>query len=239
MLVNSSRLTANLDDPPALARLSDAIREWDPTFELYRPQPDALLYEPDGTLFAVALTTEMTAEYNRRKREVRPGSLMIVPAGLAVGVEPVVDLLGLRFEGAPPDHFRERFIQVWGYDLLEAEDDREIVSAAELRFPFAYSVHRLDDSALELPGRSTLMRTLLVALEGAVVVESRETSRLAPREAMLAVGDEDLVVHGPGRLAVLRIEPDFQFSARRADARRAGAPGRTEYLPPSPQPSGS
>jgi hypothetical protein len=237
--VNASRLAANLDDPSALARLSDAVREWDPTFELYRPSPDALLYEPDGTLFAVALTSPMTFECHRRKRSVRPGDLLVVPAGLAVGVEPVVDLLGLRFEGAPPDHFRERFIQVWGYDLLPAEDDREIVAAADLRFPLSYSVRRLDESSATLTPRSALGRTLLIVLEGRIVVEGREAETLAPRDVLMAEGDEASIVRGPGRLAVLHVEPEILFSARRAEARRAGAPAVPEYLPPSPQSSGS
>jgi hypothetical protein len=236
--VNPTRIAANLDDPLDLARLSDAVREWDPIFELYRPQPDALLYEPDGTLFAVALTSPMTFECHHRKRSVRPGDLLVVPAGLAVGVEPIVDLLGLRFEGAPPDHFRERFIQVWGYDLLAAEDDREVVAAADLRFPLSYSVRRLDESSATLPPRSALGRTLLIALEGRMLVEGCEAA-LAPRDALLAVGDEALVVRGPGRLAVLHLEPEILFSSRRAEARRAGTPAAPEYLPPSPQSSGS
>jgi len=236
--VNPPRLAANLDDPSALALLSDAIREWDPTFELYRPQADALLYEPDGTLYAVALTL-MTAECHRRTRSVRPGDLLAVPAGLAVGIEPTVDLLGLRFEGAPPDHFRERFIQVWGYDLLAAEVDREVVSAADLRFPLSYSVHRLDETTSTMPAQSVLGRTLLIALEGRIVVEGDGPATLAPRDALLTDGGEALVVRGPGRLARLAIEPDVLFSARRADARRAGMQATPEYLPPSPQSSGS
>jgi hypothetical protein len=238
LAVNPAWHLANLDDESALARLSDGIREWDPGFELYRPRPDALLYEPDGTLFAVALSP-MTAECHRRLREVRPGDLLVVPAGLAVGVEPTVDLLGLRFGGEPPDHFRERFIQVWGYDLLRAEDDCEVVAAADLRFPLSYSVRRLDESPSTLPSPSALGRRLLIALEGRFVVEGRGPASLAPRDVLMVEGDDAPVVRGPGRLGVLDIEPDLLFAARRADARRAGTQPTPEHLPPSPQSSGS
>ena len=121
--MNSPWLIANLDDVSTLEGLSAEIRAWDPAFDLVRPATDALLYEPDGTLYAVALQAPMTAEFNRRTRDVLPGDLLIVPRSVPVEIEPTVDLLGVRFEGDPPDHFRERFIQVWGYDHLPAVDN--------------------------------------------------------------------------------------------------------------------
>ncbi len=241
--MNSPWLAANLDDSLSLEPLSAEIRAWDPAFELYRPAADALLYEPDGTLYAIALGAPMTAEYLHRKREVRPGDLLIVPSGLAVGVEPAVDLLGLRFEGEPPDHFRERFIQVWGYELLPAEDDRETVADADLRFPLSYAVRRIDESSTPLRASSSLGRRLLIALEGRIAVEAaggrRATVAMSPRDALLIGGDEDLTIRGPGRLAVLDVEPEIVFSARRAAGRRAGTQATPEYFPPSPQSSES
>ncbi|MDR3623248.1 MAG: hypothetical protein P4L85_28095 [Paludisphaera borealis] len=241
--MNSPWLAANLDDPTALESLSAEIRAWDPAFDLYRPASDALLYEPDGTLYAIALQAPMTAEYNHRKREVRPGDLLIVPSGLPVGIEPAVDLLGLRFEGEPPDHFRERFLQVWGYEHLPAVEGGEIVADADLRFPLSYAVRWIEESTELPPGSSSLGRCLLIALEGTITIEAgdgdRATVELAPRDALLTDGGGDLVVRGPGRLAVLRVEPEIVFSARRAASRRAGTQATPEYLPPSPQPSGS
>lgn len=243
--MNSPWLTANLDDPSALEPLSAEIRAWDPAFDLYRPAPDSLLYEPDGTLYAIALQAPMTAEYNRRKRAVRPGDLLVVPRGLPVGIEPTVDLLGLRFEGEPPDHFRERFLQIWGYDHLPADDRRATLGDAEadLRFPLSCSVLPLSESSLPLPGWASHARRLLIALEGRIAVESvgdgRGAVALDPRDVLLTDGGTELIARGPGRLVLLQIESEIAFSARRAAGRRDGKQPTPEYLPPSPQSSGS
>jgi hypothetical protein len=239
--VNSPWLAANLDDPTAMERLSAEIRSWDPTFDLYRPASDALLYEPDGTLYAIALQAPMTAAYNRRERVLRPGDLLVVPQGLAVEIEPTVDLLGLRFEGQPPDHFRERFIQVWGYDYFPADESSEIVADDDLRFPLSYSVRRLSESTEPPPPSSPLARRLLIALEGRIVVDpaggDRQAVELAPRDVLLTDGD-DWIARGPGRLALLRIEPAIVFNARRVAQSRTGKRPKPEYLPPPPQSSG-
>lgn len=242
--MNPPWLAARIDDPPALERLSAAIREWDPAFDLYRPSPDALLYEPDGTLYAVALQTPMTAEVNRRERVVRPGDLLIVPRGLAVGIEPSVDLLGIRFDGEPPDHFRERFIQVWGFDHLPADDARETIAAADARFPLSYAVRRLVESSESgwEPEAPPHARRLLVVLEGRITIETggedRAAIALAPRDVLLVTAQQELSVRGPGRWGVVRIEPEIVFSARRAADRRAGTGTTPEYLPPPSQSSG-
>ena len=63
----------------------------------------------------------MTVMAGRRRQEIARGDAIVVPRGLALDIEPEVDLLGVRYDGPPPDHFRERFIQVWGFEHLAAQ----------------------------------------------------------------------------------------------------------------------
>jgi len=241
--VNSPWLTANLDDASALERLSAEVRAWDPAFDLLRPPSDALLYEPDGTLYAVALHAPMTAEFNHRIRDLRPGDLLIVPRSVPVGVEPTVDLLGIRFEGEPPDHFRERFIQVWGYDHYPAADPNASVADADLRFPIRRSVTPVSETPVPLPGSTAYDRRLVIVLDGRISVgagiDGRSSVDLGPRDVLLTDGEPALVAHGSGLLVMIQVEPEIVFEGRRAAGRSAGARPTPEYLPPSPQSSGS
>lgn len=241
--MNSPWLIANLDDASALERLSAEIRAWDPAFDLFRPAADALLYEPDGTLYAVALQAPMTAEFNHRTRALSPGDLLIVPRSVPVGIEPTVDLLGIRFEGEPPDHFRERFIQVWGYDHFPAADPGAPVAGTDLRFPVRRSITPVSETPTPLPGSTAYDRRLVIVLEGRTGVEAVDDERrsvdLGPRDVLLTDGAVALVARGSGLLVVLQIEPEILFDARRAAGRSTGTRPTTEYLPPSPQSSGS
>ena len=116
-----SYLVADLSDAGAVQAMSDALRAWEPRLELYLPPRHARLFEPDGTLYAVALSGPMTVVAGRRRQEIARGDAIVVPQGLALDIEPEVDLLGVRYDGPPPDHFRERFIQVWGFEHLAAQ----------------------------------------------------------------------------------------------------------------------
>jgi hypothetical protein len=235
-------LIANLDDPSALERLSAEIRAWDPAFDLLRPPADALLYEPDGTLYALALGSPMTAEFNHRIRELRPGDLLVVPRSLPVAIEPTVDLLGIRFEGEPPDHFRERFIQVWGYDHLPAADPSAPVAEPDLRFPVHRSIMVVAGEPTPLPGSTACDRRLVIVLEGRVAVEAdadgRSSVELGPRDVLSTDGAAALVARGSGLVVVIRIEPEIVFEGRRAAGRRDGSRPTPEYLPRPPQSSG-
>jgi hypothetical protein len=241
--VNPPWLIADLDDASALERLSSEVRAWDPAFDLVRPPSDALLYEPDGTLYALALQAPMTAEFNHRTRELQPGDLLIVPRSVPVGIEPTVDLLGIRFEGEPPDHFRERFIQVWGYDYFPAPESGAAAAEADLRFPVRRSIVTVAEGPATLAGSTGHDRRLVIVLEGRVAVEGVDDGRpsveLGPRDVLLTDGAVELAARGPGRLAILHLEPEIVFEARRAAGRRSGTGPTPEYLPPSPQPSGS
>src|SRR3954454_12496454 len=155
MTLDQRHVLAAIVDDAGLDRLSSWIGAWEPCFSLGRPPRDQILYEPDGTLFAVALGTTMTINLHHRERTIRPGDVLVVPPALALEVEPKVDLLAVRCAGIVPDHFRERFIQVWGYDHFPADiergmsragqdDFRELIPASDLRFPCAVAAWRLD-----------------------------------------------------------------------------------------------
>ncbi|MFO0890126.1 MAG: hypothetical protein U0790_13430 [Isosphaeraceae bacterium] len=113
-------LMVDLDDEAQTARLSAWIASWDATLSVLRPPANALLYEPDATLYGVGLGGSMTIRLDHRERVVRAGDLIVVPPALALEIEPEVDLLACACLGTPPEHFRARFVQVWGYEHLPA-----------------------------------------------------------------------------------------------------------------------
>ena len=147
-----SYLVADLSDAGAVQAMSDALRAWEPRLELYLPPRHARLFEPDGTLYAVALSGPMTVIAGRRRQEIARGDAIVVPRGLALDIEPEVDLLGVRYDGPPPDHFRERFIQVWGFEHLAAQASRvrsdggvrDVIPADDVRHRISYAVLRPD-----------------------------------------------------------------------------------------------
>ena len=151
-------ISVNLSRPLKFPNsLSDTwVRGWEPCFAIERPPRNALLYELDGTLYAIALGAEMAITRNHRTRRLLLGDAIVVPQGLALEIEPEVDLLAIRCEGTPPDHFRERFIQVWGYDHFPAPRQpadpslgtfREVIPASDTRFPLSYAAGFLADPA--------------------------------------------------------------------------------------------
>lgn len=101
------------------ASLENALREFEPLFWV-GPWGETLdrLYEPDGTLYAICLDgpTELTTD--RRKVRVEKGDLVVVPPAVALDATPAARWLGLVYTGPYPYHFRERFIQVWGFEHI-------------------------------------------------------------------------------------------------------------------------
>ena len=65
-----SYLVADLSEDGAVQAMSDALRAWEPRLELYLPPRHARLFEPDGTLYAVALSDSMTVIPGRRRQEI-------------------------------------------------------------------------------------------------------------------------------------------------------------------------
>jgi hypothetical protein len=139
----------DIDDENQLHRLSEWVGQWEPCVSICRPQRDAVLYEPEGTLYAIAVGTTMTINLFHRERTVRKGDAIVVPQGLAIEINPEVDLLAIRSTGTPPGHFRERFIQVWGYDHFSADhahseadtpELHQVIRESDPRFPLSYAI---------------------------------------------------------------------------------------------------
>jgi hypothetical protein len=116
MILNRPIRVLDRDDDAGLAALAACLRDWEPRLDLYRAPREARLFEPDGTLYAIALDDGMTITTERRALALGRGDALVVPQGLALDIEPAVDLLCIRHDGPPPDHFRERFIQIWGFE---------------------------------------------------------------------------------------------------------------------------
>ncbi|MEJ7638752.1 MAG: hypothetical protein WKF75_12445 [Singulisphaera sp.] len=94
-----SYLVADFGEAGAVQAMSDALRAWEPRLELYLPPRHARLYEPDGTLYAVALSGPMIVMAGVVGRG-RAGDRR--PRGWRLDIEPEVDLLGVRKDGPPP-----------------------------------------------------------------------------------------------------------------------------------------
>jgi hypothetical protein len=240
--VDERQVLADLDDDAQLDRLSAWVGAWDPCFSLARPPGEALLYEPDGTLYAVGLGTPMTISLRHRDRQIRGGDIIVVPPALALEVEPKVDFLALRCDGTVPDHFREPFLQVWGYDHFPAnlqagapaaESLRELIPASDLRFQASYAIWELPDSSIASAPRHTgYDLDLLLGIDGpvSIAIEGTDGETVIPGYHLLGLGPQlSYRGRGPGRLGCLRLSTDLVFQTRRAlDRARRGqtiAPG--------------
>ena len=230
---------ARLDDVDDRDALAAAIRDWEPRLELEIPRRDALLYEPDGTLYAICLADTIALRTDRRTVDVHKGDAIVLPQAFAVDAGPVVDLLALRHLGPPPHHFRERFIQVWGFEHLRAPSPKpgstgraELIAMADPRHRVPYAV--VDVAGLEeCPPSSDLQ--LFVALEGLVTLFLDGPLRvvLQPREVLAALPGTVLRLAGPGRAGVITVLDDLAHNSRiaRAGALLENHPS-PEYQPP-------
>ncbi|MFM7128951.1 MAG: hypothetical protein ACKO0V_06295 [bacterium] len=100
-----------------LQSLETALRSFEPLFWLMPPgEPTDRLYDPDGTLYAICLDGPAELCTDRRRVAVNRGDLVIIPPAVAIDVSPQARWLGLSYTGPYPYHFRERFIQVWGFE---------------------------------------------------------------------------------------------------------------------------
>jgi hypothetical protein len=226
-------------DSPALQRAATALREWDPCWDLDVPDRHARVYDADGTLYALCVGDTMSARHNHRECRFVTGDLVIIPREFALDIEPEVGLLALRHSGAAPDHFRERFIQVWGFEHLAASDalvrDGDIVPPDDARYPLAYSVW-LTGEKLRTQ-RATGLECALAVSFGDVPCRVSLNSEVPAHE--LARGDALLLgpglefavdCEGPWGLVILFNELSHQ--GRRLVATAAGRPPGPEFIPP-------
>jgi len=97
--------------------LEQELRDFEPVFWV-GPWGESLerLYEPDGTLYAICLDGPVIVATDRRRVTVNRGDLVILPPQVAVELSRPVRWFGIVYSGPYPYHFRERFIQVWGFE---------------------------------------------------------------------------------------------------------------------------
>ena len=205
------------------------------------------LFEPDGTLYAIALSDRMTVMTERRGLAIGRGDALVVPQAVALDIEPEVDLLGIRHDGPPPDHFRERFIQVWGFEhvpapplpLSEAPGGlTEVIAAQDVRFRIPYAIWDLPAGSTEVQ-ETGLETVLLIGLEGTPrLIVAREDSCVTLRPGTIAAIGPGLSfqAEGMGRLGWLTLRTELAHEARRRDRDRAAhEPMSPEYRPEPPR----
>jgi hypothetical protein len=250
-LLNPDWLTANLDDEDQMARLSDWVGEWDPSFWIARPPRQAILFEPDATLYGIAAGSSMTISLHHRRRTIATGDAVVVPQGLALEIEPQVDLLAIRCSGTWPDHFRERFIQVWGYDHFpapgpegQAQPARFLdVISADLRYRLRYAIAQ---PAIEAEGiaveADSLDLTLVLSLDGQVTAALDGGTRMVALSHGIVLGlapGSSMSLAGAGRAGLIRLVSEPVYHARRVlEQSRGWQPGALDESQPS-QPGGS
>ena len=230
----------SLDDEDGLSSLSSLIEDWEPHLRLVRPDRRAVLYDPDGTIYGVALSDGMTFRTDRRNVPIRAGDAVVLPAAFAIDAGPVVDLVALRYDGPPPDHFRERFLQVWGFEHLPcpgpsgaAGSVHEVIPADEVRHRVPYGRVVVRPGSVAGWVRSEEL-TLIVGLDGRTSVEVDAGETMTRLDVLARQG----VVVGPavrwrasgaGTLGALSVLNEISHAARRAGAAR---PPSAEYRPP-------
>jgi len=103
---------AKISSEAEIAAIAIALRDWEPRLDLAVLRDEPRLYEPDGTLYGVALSPETTLTVRHKSRLVRRGDAIVVPQSVSVDADPEISLLVIRHDGVPPLHFRERFIDI-------------------------------------------------------------------------------------------------------------------------------
>ncbi|MHC5538530.1 hypothetical protein ACYOEI_09905 [Singulisphaera rosea] len=199
--MNGRIFVARRDDLDAWQELGRAVQEWEPTLEPYILPPHAQLFEPDGTLYAIALSANHSVSHNRRVRSIGLGDMIVIPRGLAFDVEPEVRMLGIRHDGPQPIHFRERFIQVWGFEHVpiprtESEASvkgnmAEVIPTSDVRHRLIYDVWNSSGGCSD---------TFTTEFNVVLLIGLTEETRVLPAEGEsteLAPGD--CVAIGPGR----------------------------------------
>ena len=229
----------DLDDPKQIDQLSAVLRDWEPALELYKAPRGSFLYEPDGTLYAIALRDGMTFATDCREVKVRMGDLIVLPQGHGVEAGDDVDLIAFRHDGSPPDHFRERFIQVWGFDhlpvpsaIVQGEGYSEIVRPGDVRFRIPYVFLDVNQTNSYVVNASEELR-LVIAFEGNLSVDLNSQGErrifLRSRQMIAIEPGHSFRVGGIGRMGLLAFSSEIVHEARRNDA--APALKGPEYRP--------
>lgn len=180
-------------DPGALARLGSEVRAWEPLLEVGVGRALGRLYDPDATVYAILLEPVSTLATDRRRVPIGPGDLVIVPAAVAIEVEPAATFVLVNHLGRPPHHFRERFIQVWGFEHLPAPVDPAVVVEPSSRG------HRIVYEVLKPENTDGLaLRLSPFALHLGFAIGAAMEFREAEESTWRAVTEQRLVLWGPG-----------------------------------------
>ncbi|GAC1472955.1 MAG: hypothetical protein NVSMB9_20800 [Isosphaeraceae bacterium] len=239
--MNSPLTFARIDEPTSFQALAKQLRDWEPRIDLYLPPRDALLYEPDGTLYAVCLAEEMTCTTDRKVVSLLQGDALVLPRGHALDAGPDVDVLALRYDGPPPDHFRERFIQVWGFEHVAVPHTSEhsgtltqAIPLQDVRHRIPYAVLVLDEGTEPFRVESTEV-ALFLGLNGSLEVVAESNPKmlrqlLTPRSLVLTCPGVHYRLEGQGRAGILTIFNELAHENRRREAcQRSNASASPEY----------
>ena len=208
-------------DDATVAAIGDAIRDWEPCLDLVAATDDPMIFEPDGTLYAVGLAGETTLRARHKTATFRRGDLIVVPRSVAIDAEGSgARFVAVRHDGIAPYHFRERFIQTWGYEHRPAATNfaetafDDVIPASDLRFRVPYRRIAIADSSLV--AATGLEAHLLVVLEGRGTIGSAGGSGpprpRAGRPGALVTGGADYSIEGRvvvGRL-ILSVEVAYE-----------------------------
>ena len=222
----------SVDDPEALGRLSQRLAEWEPRLLLHRPPTDSLIYVPDGTLYAINLAAGADYQSPRGVRHVALGDALVIPREVSVDAGPEVDLIGVIHDGPPPDHFRERFIQVFGYEHFPAADLDptepafvEVIPGSDPRHRLSYATAAVSPGmALTFEGRHPV---LLVALTGefSVSLDDPRGGRVNPlptRSIQVLWPGTQARITGSGRIGSVALPDEETHWAARREGKAGG-----------------
>lgn len=101
-----------------MVTVARAVGDWDPRVDLFGQRSLERLFDSEATLYAIALSGPCDLSVSYRRQRIERGDLVVVPAGLAIDVSPTADFLVIRHSGPMPYHFRERFLQIWGFEHI-------------------------------------------------------------------------------------------------------------------------
>jgi hypothetical protein len=234
----------DLADTHSFQALGRAILDWEPRLDLDSPPRDVRLFEPDGSLYGICLLPEMALVTSRRERVVRRGDLVVVPSGVAVDAFPELGLLTIRYDGPPPDHFRERFIQIWNIEHIPAPPRSRGLHAISGLIPGRDVRHRVKYSIVDLREGSNAIALPSAEVAFCVGLEGRATLSIgAAGEPLVRELEADQViavapglpirVAGTGRIGLLGLDDELAHEAHRREFVLAGNRISREYEPPA------
>lgn len=235
-------LLGHTEDVASVGRLAEAIREREPRLDLLVARDDSRIYEPDATLYAVGLAPETTLLARHKERAFRRGDLIVVPRSVAIdSVERGTFYVAILHDGPPPYHFRERFIQTWGYEHRPAatEDLRshcdDIAPEDDPRYRVPY--RRIGVSDGPLIGNAGLDLHLLIGLDGRGTIGGAGGGSglvIGPDDLALVMGAGDYSIEGRLVIGRFLLRAESSHEARLAAA-SAGPPAgwSPEFRPES------